>query len=278
MHLRRLFVTLLGSLVLMGVSVSMAQKAVVEPAPRPLEPGAVAVRLLLGVGDEAPVDWSGRASVDRGEIVAVEGVRFREGDEVTGRDSWKAQSCLVRRLPTAKAAAKAAAKAKRKALAQAKRKAIAQAKRKAIAQAAKETTGPSTVGPEVFPNGVVLSMKDVAGATLAVETSQGPFRVALDRLAHGSIASALDGRVRLQRVFPHAPLIEGPGQQDFPAAVADSKDGAWVVYVHHESRGPEQLPALTERPGASPIRCRPEAATRFDCSTSSQERPAHRSM
>ncbi len=108
MRIRRLFATLFGSLVVMGVSVAMAQKAAVDPAPRPLEPDVVAVRLLLGVGDEAPQNWSGRASVDRGEIVATEGVRFREGDEVTGRNSWKAESCLVRRSATAKAAAKAA--------------------------------------------------------------------------------------------------------------------------------------------------------------------------
>src|SRR5262249_45877832 len=51
-----------------------------------------------------------------------------------------------------------------------------------------------------------------------------------------------------QRVFPHAPLFEGPFQQDFPAAAADPVGGGvWVVAVWHEPRGPELLPAVTER-------------------------------
>jgi hypothetical protein len=59
----------------------------------------------------------------------------------------------------------------------------------------------------------------------------------------------LNDRVRAQRVFPHAPLVEGPRQEDFPSAAADAAGaGAWVVYVVHEARGPEFLPALTERP------------------------------
>ncbi len=73
----------------------------------------------------------------------------------------------------------------------------------------------------------------------------------VDRLADGSVVSFLDGRVRAQRVFAQAPLLEGPGQQDFPAAAPASSDGgsgAWLVYVNHEARGPEMLPALTERP------------------------------
>ncbi len=52
-----------------------------------------------------------------------------------------------------------------------------------------------------------------------------------------------------QRVSPHAPLFEGPHQQDFPAAAADRQgSGAWVAAVWHEPRGPELLPAWTERP------------------------------
>ncbi len=239
MGLRRLFVAVTSLLVVVGVSVSMAQRAPEEGVPRPLDPSVVAVRLLLGIGDDTPEDWSGRVSVDKGEVVAVEGVRFRDGDLLDGRDSWKAKSRLVRKAAAKKAAAKKAARIAAK---------IAAAKKKTIVQLA---TGPSTFGANVSPNGVVVSLKGAEGATLAVETAQGKFSVPLDRLADGSTTSLLNDRVRVQRVLPHSPLLEGSGQQDFPAAapaMMDGGSGAWVVYVHHESRGPEMLPALHDRP------------------------------
>ena len=227
----RLIPAVVMSLAVVGLSVSSARQAPREPSARPLDPGATAVRILLGIGDETPQDWSGRVAVDKGEIAAVEGVRFREGDQIVGRDAWKAKSCEVRKV-TAKKAARVAAKQAAK-----------------LANGAfPKSTGPSSFGIPVFPNAVVVTMKDVPDATLTVETAQGRFQVPLDRLADGSIVAVLDGRAAVQRVFPHAPLVEGPLQQDFPAAVSDGKDGAWIVYVEHEPRGPELLPSLTEHP------------------------------
>jgi hypothetical protein len=228
MDLRRLFVALASVLVMLGVSVSLAQRASDERVPRPLDPGVVAVRLLLGIGDATTQDWSGKVSVDKGEIVAVEGVRFREGDLVPGRDSWQARSRLIRKAAGKKAAAKKA-------------------------ELPKAQSGPSSFGADVAPNGVVVSIKGADGATLEVDTAQGKFSLPVDRLADGAAVSLLNERVRAQRVFPHTPLLESPGQQDFPAATpatTDGGSGAWLVYVDHESRGPELLPALTERPGS----------------------------
>jgi hypothetical protein len=233
-----LIVVALSLLALLGVSVSVAQLPSADGAPKPLDPDTVALRLILGIGDGVPQDWSGRLALDKGEIVDMEGLRFRDGDMVIGRDSWKASSRLIRKTATPKevAAKKAAAKAKAK----------AKAKQQAVVKA---VGGPSTYGADVTPNGVVLSLKNVGGATLTVETAQGRFAVPLDRLADGSTMSFLNDRVGAQRVFPHAPLFEGPNQQDFPVAAADSQGaGAWVVAVWHEPRGPEMLPSLDERP------------------------------
>ncbi len=47
---------------------------------------------------------------------------------------------------------------------------------------------------------------------------------------------------------PTATLVEGPNQDDFPAAVGDGQGGAWVVYVTHEPRGPELSTALETAP------------------------------
>ena len=51
-----------------------------------LAEGAVAVRILLGVGDEQVRPWDGRARVDRGEVVRVEPWRFREGHRIVGSE------------------------------------------------------------------------------------------------------------------------------------------------------------------------------------------------
>ncbi len=239
---KRLIAAVLSVLTVMVVSQNVvtgqraAQNAQAEAdaLARPLEPESVPIRLIMGIGDSAPTDWSGQVSVDQGEVVSVEGLRFRAGDEVHGKSSWKASSRLIRKIAAKKAAARAAAKAKAKAKTQAPRKA---------------QSGPSTFGPDVAPNGVIVTLKNAAGATLRVETAAGRFEVAVDRLADGSAVSLLGDRVRAQRVLPHAALLEGPGQDDFPAAAADAASATvWIAYVHHEPRGPELLPALTAAP------------------------------
>src|SRR5262249_35327764 len=96
--------TLLG---LLGVSVVLAQNTEQDrraPA-RPLDPDVVAVRLLLGVGDRQVQAWDGQVSVDQGEVLDVEGYRFRKGDELTGRNGWKARSHVIRKVAAKKAAA-----------------------------------------------------------------------------------------------------------------------------------------------------------------------------
>ena len=241
---RRLIAVALSLLIIVGVSVSLAQVSATAPAAKALDPEIVAVRLILGIGDTTPQDWSGRATVDKGEIVDTEGLRFRDADIVTGRDSWKTRSRLIRKV----AAKKAAAKAKKQAAAKAKRQATAKAK--ATDQpVTKAATGPGTVGPSVTPNGVVIALKNAAGATLTVETEQGKFTVAVDRLADGTPMSLLNDRVSVQRGFPHAPLFEGAKQQDFPAAASDMQGvGAWIAAVWHDPRGPELMPAVNEQP------------------------------
>jgi hypothetical protein len=242
MRVRRSLVLASSLLGVLAVSASLAQQgpALVSARPtwvqaKPLDLGTVAVRLILGLGDLTPADWSGRVRVDKGEIVDVEGLRFRQGDEVTARDAWRAHSVTIRKTPQKAAGKKAAQKVK-----------AAQKAKAAAAAVAKG--GPGNTGPTVAPNGVVVTLKDAATATLTVETSQGNFAVPLDRLSDGSVVRLLDGRAVAQLTFPHAPLREGPRQEDFPSAAADGAAGAWVAYVVHDPRGPEVLEALSERP------------------------------
>jgi hypothetical protein len=216
------------------VSISAAQGPAPPLPATQLDPDHFTLRLILGAGDETPQDWSGHLVLDKGEIAAIEGLRFRDGDLVVGRNSWMAKSCLTRKAP---ALTNVSVKAKTAGKSSAKNRPPPKAA---------ATLGGYRV--EVAPNGVIVALKNVGGAKATVETAQGKFVVNLDRLVDGSIASFLDDRVRAQRVLPHAPLLEGPGQQDFPTAAADRQgSGAWVVAVWHEPNGPELSPAFERR-------------------------------
>ncbi|MFO0950311.1 MAG: hypothetical protein U0835_04010, partial [Isosphaeraceae bacterium] len=194
---------------------------------RALDPEETTVRLMLGLGDPAPRVWSGRVKVDQGEVVGVDGGRFHAGDRVSGRDAWEARSVLVRKVAAKKAAAK--------------KKANANA-------AAKPSGGPGTDGPGVAPNLITVRLKAPRDATLEVTTDQGEFRVPLADLAGGAPVLRLNNRVAVQRVPAWAPLVDGEGQDDFPAAASDGLGGAWVVYVEHRPKGPDALAAYTARP------------------------------
>src|SRR5262245_36095832 len=67
----------LPMLVLLGLTSVQGQKAETGSRARELDFDAVAVRLLLGVGDTEPDTWGGSVEVDKGEVVGLEGWRFR---------------------------------------------------------------------------------------------------------------------------------------------------------------------------------------------------------
>ena len=224
MRPRRRLVAGLTLLGVLGLSAVWAEPGPSPPAERArLDPDVVAVRLLLGIGDPQPRTWSGRVQVDQGEVVAVEGWRFRAGDRVTGRDAWEARSRLIRK-PAAKKAMTPQPAAK-------------------VA-----TKGPSTFGPLVAPNGVIVSLKAPADATLTVATENGTFKAPLADLADGSPRRYLDGRAEAQRIVTGIPFLDGPAQDDFPAAAADAHGAAWVAYVEHTPRGPDVLESYRQRP------------------------------
>jgi hypothetical protein len=227
--------TLLGVL---GVSIVSAQNQNQNRNPnqdkergqarRPLDPDVIAVRILLGVGDRQVLAWDGRIRLDQGEILDVEGYRFRQGDELTGRDSWKARSHIIRKVA-------------------AKKKAAAAAGAPTITPSGK-ATGPSTTGPTVTPNGVIVSLKAPAEATLTLALDQGEVKIPIADLADGSARTYLDDKVEARRVPVSVPIVEGPAQEDFPAASADAQGGTWIAYVVHKPFGAEDLESYTERP------------------------------
>ncbi|HEX8203493.1 MAG TPA: hypothetical protein VF590_23660, partial [Isosphaeraceae bacterium] len=202
-------------------------------ARRPLPAAALSVRLLLGVGDAEPMPWGGRVAVDRGEVLGLEGWRLRPGSGagVTGPDSWRTRSLVLR---------KAAAKAKGAAGPAVKKKRAGLAKKAGGAGAA--------AGPAVTPAGVIVRLKAPADATLTVTTDQGEVRIPLADLVPGAPRHYLDRRIEAQLVPTHAPLVTGDEQEDYPAAAPDGRAGAWVAYLAHRPRGPETYPRIEEEP------------------------------
>ncbi|MDR3635277.1 MAG: hypothetical protein P4L84_15845 [Isosphaeraceae bacterium] len=228
MRLHRVLATGVSLATLLGLSVVQGQKSDGEADRRALDARAFTVRLLLGVGDSQEQTWSGRVKLDKGDVVAVEGWRFRQGDRVTGADSWEAQSRLTGKAANKKAANKKAAAKKQAALAKA--------------------AGAGGANQSVAPNGVIVTLKAPEEANLTVETDRGKFTVALADLAGGAARTLLDGRVEVQRVPPHVTLFDGPDQEDFPSAAADRDGAVWVAFVAHEARGPAVLAPFRERP------------------------------
>ena len=56
----------------------------------------VAVRILLGVGDQKQVDYSGEISSRNGRITALEPWRFDGDDKILGADRWRISTHQIR--------------------------------------------------------------------------------------------------------------------------------------------------------------------------------------
>src|SRR5262245_34553906 len=212
----------IGLIGVIGLSAVLGQTGSASRPDGPLDPSMIAVRLRLGIGDREGQAWGGRVSVDMGEVLGVEGWRVRQGDRVTGTDSWETRT---RQLPgNAKKAAK-----------------------KADSHAAGNASA-AKAQPGFAPGGVVVLLKAPEGATLSVETARGNFKVPLANLSTGSPRRFLDGKADAQRVPATASLVREENPQDFPAAVVDSSGDTWVAYVDHQPRGKPTLDPIRDRP------------------------------
>jgi hypothetical protein len=225
-------------LAVIGLTTASAQKDA-KPAAESttLDPKVVTVRLLLGVGEAQASDWTGKVKIDKGEVVGLEGWRFRQNDEVQGTSGWDARTRLTK------------AAAKKKAAAAAKKGDGPAAKKKGqFAAAKKKGAGAGFGGGAVSPNGVFVALKAPDDARLTIETAQGNFNVPLADVADGSIQKYLDGKVEAQLVPTAATLYDGSDQEDFPAAAPDAGGNIWVACVVHQARGPVLVEPLSTRP------------------------------
>src|SRR5947209_3622510 len=144
----------LSLVLVLGFSIGRGQDR--SPGRRALDPKTVSVRLLLGVGDPEEQTWSGKATLDQGEVVDLEGWRFRQGDRIQGNDAWESAS-------HATTAGKKAAAKNKKGAAKKKQGQQAAAKKKGAARKAPGDTkagggGGGGVGP-IAPSGVIVTVK-----------------------------------------------------------------------------------------------------------------------
>jgi hypothetical protein len=167
-----------------------------------LDTPPTAVLIEMGVKDDAPAAWNGKATVTGAKVVHREGYRFRDGDMLIDPDSWEASSRRPIRVPP---------------------------RNPAVAR----TEG-------IDPVGVLLhltEMKDDAELTVEMRSKeQGKDKVSLKEVLSGKPVPILDGRARVRLVTTATPVATGPTEDDFPAACYGPDGRLWVAYVAYHVR------------------------------------------
>jgi hypothetical protein len=173
-------------------------------------------RVVLGLHDKEPSDWSGQVAVADGEVTALAGWRFEEQDAVRGTTAWK---CNTRNY-------------------------IAPEKRYPLQPGAGGKPREAPLQP--WPNGVTLTVRGAA-PTVTLTLPKGEVKFKADALLLGEPKTFLDGQVRVERM-PAASVLRPPAppnaakavQDDYPAFWVRYKTGkhylAWVAYQQEKDR------------------------------------------
>jgi hypothetical protein len=184
--------------------------------------GAVGVRILLGVGEQAETKWDGDVSATGATVAAVEPWRFDGGDTMLPGNGWRMSTHRVRRFAGQQAGAPA----------------------------------------PVVANGVlVLLERESENSEVAIRTAQGNFSVRLGDIPYGTRKRMLGGRALVDRVPEWSRVTENPDEQDYPAAATDKAGNVWLAYLefrhnpdHDRIRlTPNQFDLMTAKPGGDQI-------------------------
>jgi hypothetical protein len=183
---------------------------------QPREPEAVHFRVVVGLQDKEPRDWSGQVSVAGGEVVALSGWRFDgKEDSIDGTQGWK---CMTHN-------------------------GIAPEKRYPIQDYAGKPKGKAELKP--WPNGVLVGVKGKSPTVTLTFADKRTIKIDTAKLRTGEPQTFLDGDVRVERLpettlpRPAAPpKAVDPYQDDYPAFWVHYKSNkhylAWVEY--HQAR------------------------------------------
>ena len=146
-------------------------------ASRPADPPVTSFRIVLGLKDKEPTDWSGQVAVAGGEAVELKGWRFEDKDAVDGATQWKCRT------------------------------------RNNIAPGESYPLDPPTGKPkpppqEPWPNGVVLTVRG-AGPAVTLTLPAGEVKFTADDVPLGRPKTFLDGQVRVERL-PATSVLRPP--------------------------------------------------------------------
>ncbi|MSV29195.1 MAG: hypothetical protein EXQ52_10715, partial [Bryobacterales bacterium] len=196
---------------------------------------AVAVRILLGVGDQAETDWTGGVIARGASIASLEPWRFDATDTMLPGNRWKMSSRRIR----------------------------------LFGAAATPAPGPrlqfAPITPVTRPfsaNGVIVSLTgETEDSALEVQTPRGVFAVRLNEIPYGKTKPGLDGKALAERVPPFERISSDAQEQDQPAAVSDSSGNVWLAYLefkHHPDHDkirntPDNFDNMTAKPGGDQI-------------------------
>src|SRR5579864_296925 len=131
---------------------------------------AVAVRVLLGVGDQEDTDWSGGVTARGASIASVEPWRFDAGDAMEAGNRWKMKSRHIR--------------------------AFGASSPPAPGQSSTTTYTPTTpVSKPYSSNGVIVSLaNETEDSSIEIQTPRGAFTVRLSEIPFGKTKPGLNGK------------------------------------------------------------------------------------
>jgi hypothetical protein len=169
----------------------------------PVEAQPVAILIELGVKDDKPLPWPGRAAVIGAKVVKREGYRFNATDKLVEPDGWEASTYRTGRAPQSPAATKLMRLA--------------------------------TVG-------VVLHLTDIApdaAVTLELKNKGKKIVVPLQDVLAGKNKVVSDGAVIVRLVSTASPVVSAPTEDDYPAAARGPDGTLWVAYISYTRKGAE---------------------------------------
>jgi hypothetical protein len=159
----------------------------------------VAILIEMGLKDQQPTAWIGRASVTGAKVVHREGYRFRPGDKLVEPDGWEASS---RRQGTAPANNPALARQMR-----------------------------------IAWVGVVLHLADLQPDVTLVIDGKGDKMprvvVPLQDVLSGQRKPLWDGQAVVRRVSASTPVVTAKTEDDFPAAAYGPDGTLWLAYISY---------------------------------------------
>ncbi len=204
---------------LLGASTALAIMLVAAAAVRQGPTPRHAFRVVFGLRDKQPTDWSGHATVADGWLKAVAGWRFEgKGDRLKGGNAW---TCVTH-------------------------SGIAPEQRYPVQDASGKPKRKAVLAP--WPSGIHVFVEGAA-PTVTLKLPKGEVKFAAADVRLGEPKHFLDGQVRVERLpavsvprpaAPFKPKADYPVQDDYPAFWVRYKSGkhylAWVAYHKAKDR------------------------------------------